>query len=47
MARKTYTAEQVIAMLREAEVQMTKGGEDRRDPTRIGRIGAELLPLPA
>jgi hypothetical protein len=46
MARKNYTAEQIIGMLREAEVRLRRR-EDRRDMSWSGYLGTELLPLAA
>jgi len=47
MARKSYTPEQSIAMLREAEVRLAGGGKTGSILPGFGRIGAELLPLEA
>jgi len=44
MARKRYTPEQVIGMLREAEVRLSQG--EKIGPI-TGDIGTELLPLAA
>ncbi|MCB5203509.1 hypothetical protein LH464_13610 [Neorhizobium sp. T786] len=45
MARKNYTAEQIIGMLREAEVRLSQGEKTGAICRGLGDIGAELLPL--
>lgn len=44
MAWKNYTAEQIIGMLREAEVRLSQGEKTGSICRGLG-IGAELLPL--
>jgi len=47
MARKSYTPEQSIAMLREAEVRLSQGAKTGSILPGFGHIGAELLSLAA
>lgn len=44
MGRKRYTAEQIIGMLREAEVLQSQG-DDWGNKSQAGHYGADLLPL--
>ena len=44
MAWKRYTAEQIIGMLREAEVRLSQG-EKTGQVCRSGGIGADILPV--
>ena len=45
MSRKRYTPEQIISMLREAEVALAQGQSIGPSMSRARRIGAELLSL--
>lgn len=45
MSRKGDSPEQIIGMLREAEVALAQGAEDRRDLLSTGRFRTELSSL--
>ena len=45
MSRKRYTPEQIISMLREAEVALAQGQSVGQACRTLRRIGAELLSL--
>jgi len=45
MARKDYTPEQAIGMLREAEVRLSQGEKIGKICRGLWDLGAELLPV--
>ena len=47
MARKRYTTEQIIGLLREAEVRLSQGQTIGDDLPKLWRLRAELLSLAA
>ena len=45
MARKRFSPEQIISMLREAEVRLSQGEKVKGDLPGLWDHGADLLPL--